>query len=195
MPSDTLSIASCGFPMSLTKKILELEEAAIGGDDGSYKIRQGIMIALKHLGVSCPEEAHGFIHPLKSMGPKEVKQVIVVRSDLKMPPGKEDAQIAHASGAFIFDQLRTQEGPHFEVKLNLPERDWINHSYSKIVVVAHSEEELVEIGKQATRKGLKVHTIIDSGRTCFAQPTLTCIAIGPDYAIHLDPVTGHLRLR
>ena len=43
--------------------------------------------------------------------------------------------------------------------------------------------------------GLEVHLITDSGRTEFhGQSTRTCLAIGPDDALKIDRVTGHLEL-
>jgi PTH2 family peptidyl-tRNA hydrolase len=130
---------------------------------------------------------------------KETKQAIVVRSDLKMVRGKEDAQVAHASGAFVFRQLREQIAAgktELRVFLTQAERDWIMDSYAKVVLVAHSEEELAEIKRNAEQAGVSVHEIIDAGRTQFdGVPTRTCIAIGPDYVNRIDPVTGKLRLR
>lgn len=134
------------------------------------------------------------------MSNKDTKQVIVVRCDLKMVRGKEDAQVAHASGAFIFRQLQRQmqtgKTSRFQVFLSKPEVEWILGSYAKVVLVAHSQEELLEIKEKALKEGLVVQEIVDSGRTQFnGIPTLTCIAIGPDYTDRIDLVTGHLKMR
>ena len=131
---------------------------------------------------------------------RDTKQIIVVRSDLKMVRGKEDAQVAHASGSFVFRQLQAQllEGKTDELHVSLTgaEARWIASSYAKVVLVAHSEEELLEIKAKALEAGLVVQEIVDSGRTQFGGvPTLTCVAIGPDYIDRIDPVTGHLRMR
>jgi PTH2 family peptidyl-tRNA hydrolase len=59
----------------------------------------------------------------------------------------------------------------------------------------NSEEELMTIYEKATSAGLEVHLITDSGKTEFhGQPTRTCLAIGPDFAAKIDPITGHLEL-
>ena len=130
----------------------------------------------------------------------DVKQVIVVRSDLGMTVGKEDAQCSHASGAFVFRQLQRQllnnRKAKLTVTLSAVEREWVLNSYAKIVVVAHTEEELLEIYQNARAAGLSAHKIIDAGRTHFSGvPTLTCIALGPDHSKRLDKITGHLKLR
>jgi PTH2 family peptidyl-tRNA hydrolase len=134
------------------------------------------------------------------MGKRDTKQVIVVRSDLKMGRGKEDAQVAHASGAFmsrqIQSQIRSGKTSRFSVYLSKAEVRWVASSYAKVVLVAHSKEELLEIKKNALTAGLVVHEIVDSGRTQFkGEPTLTCIAIGPDYTDKIDPITGDLKMR
>lgn len=130
----------------------------------------------------------------------DVKQVVVVRSDLGMTVGKEDAQCSHASGAFVFRQLQRQllnnRKAKLTVTLSAVEREWVLNSYAKIVVVAHTEEELLEIYQNARDAGLSAHKIIDAGRTHFSGvPTLTCIALGPDHSKRFDKITGHLKLR
>ena len=130
----------------------------------------------------------------------DVKQVIVVRSDLGMTVGKEDAQCSHASGAFVFRQLQRQllnnRKAKLTVTLSAVEREWVLNSYAKIVVVAHTEEELLEIYQNARDAGLAAHKIIDAGRTHFnGVSTLTCIALGPDHSKRFDKITGHLKLR
>ena len=72
---------------------------------------------------------------------------------------------------------------------------WIVGSFAKVCVRCNSEEELMAIHDKAIELGLEVHLITDSGRTEFhGQPTRTCLAIGPDDASKIDPVTGHLEL-
>jgi peptidyl-tRNA hydrolase len=41
-------------------------------------------------------------------------------------------------------------------------------------------------------KGLSVKYIEETGG--FDKPTLTCLAIGPDYSSVIDPITKHLKL-
>ncbi len=134
--------------------------------------------------------------PPKDAG--ETKQVIVVRSDLKMGIGKEDAQVGHAARAFVTSRLRGKMSGtgSLSIKLSEAELHWINMSFKTVILVAHSKEELLEIKANAEKAGLVVHAITDSGKTQFKnQPTLTCIGIGPDYESKLDPITGHLRPR
>lgn len=59
----------------------------------------------------------------------------------------------------------------------------------------NSEAELLAIRDKAIEAGLEVHLITDSGKTEFhGEPTNTCLAIGPDLAEKIDPITGELQL-
>lgn len=144
-----------------------------------------------------------------------VKQVIVVRTDLKMRRGKENAQSAHASICFL--TLKIREGKeiaktllwkilslplricgynpiHFEISTE--QNEWIEGTFSKICCAVESEEELLEIEARAVVAGLDCNLIIDNGNTEFhGVKTKTCLAIGPNDASKIDPITGHLKLR
>ncbi|MFN7877189.1 MAG: aminoacyl-tRNA hydrolase [Pirellula sp.] len=123
-----------------------------------------------------------------------IKQVIVMRHDLKMRRGKQIAQGAHASMAFLTRRLQS----HSSISLadfSTHAQTWILGSFAKVCVRCNSEEELMAIHDQALQLGLEVHLITDSGRTEFhGQPTRTCLAIGPDDATKIDQVTGQLEL-
>lgn len=123
-----------------------------------------------------------------------VKQVIVMRHDLKMRRGKQIAQSAHASMAFLTSRLQNQASIGLN-DFSAAEQSWILGSFAKVVVRCNSEEELMTLYDKAVELGLIVHLITDSGRTEFhGHPTRTCLAIGPDDASKIDQVTGHLEL-
>ncbi len=92
-----------------------------------------------------------------------MKQVIVIRKDLKMRRGKEIAQGAHASIAFLTNKFRDNEF----VVLHWKEKEWIFGIFKKICVTVNSEEELLEIHKKAEEAGLISSLIQDSGKTEF----------------------------
>lgn len=117
-----------------------------------------------------------------------MKQVIIIRKDLKMRRGKEIAQGAHASMAFLITNL-----------LNIPPTknftEWLEGGQTKICLQIHSEEELLELHKKAKEAGLNSHYITDAGRTEFnGVPTITSLAIGPNKSEDIDKITGHLKL-
>jgi len=135
-----------------------------------------------------------------------VKQVIVVRKDLKMRRGKEIAQSCHASIAFLTRQIqgatplkpekhRSDGSNLFVVNISLEAQAWIDSNFAKICVRVNSEEELIDIYKKAQDLGLEVHLVEDSGLTEFGGvPTFTCLAIGPNRSEVIDEVTGELAL-
>ena len=126
-----------------------------------------------------------------------IKQVIVIRRDLRMRRGKEIAQGAHASMAWLRQRVLqglTTSGAGL-VELSEVERTWLERSNRKVTVKVSSEEQLMAVYQQALRAGLVAHLITDGGLTEFGGvPTRTCLGIGPDYDDRIDPVTGALEL-
>ncbi len=126
-----------------------------------------------------------------------IKQVILVRKDLKMRRGKEIAQGSHASSEFILAPLRAalEQGGELVVELSQVEKNWIAAGMAKICLKVNSEDELLSIHSKAKALGLRSSLIRDSGRTEFnGVPTYTACAIGPDGAELIDKVTGGLTL-
>ncbi|MCL4203279.1 MAG: aminoacyl-tRNA hydrolase [Pirellulaceae bacterium] len=125
---------------------------------------------------------------------KRIKQVIVMRHDLKMRRGKQIAQGAHAAMSFLCRRLQAAGSVSLD-SLTDAQRAWLSGAFAKVCCRVDSEEELMLIHDKAVDAGLEVHLITDSGRTEFhGQPTRTCLAIGPDEADKIDQITGHLEL-
>ena len=129
---------------------------------------------------------------------RSTKQVIVIRRDLKMRRGKEIAQGAHASMAWLRQRIMprlTPAGRADQVQFSAAERSWLELSMRKVTVKVGSETELLDVYEKAVAAGLVVHLITDRGLTEFGGiPTRTCLAVGPDYDDLIDPVTGDLEL-
>lgn len=137
-----------------------------------------------------------------------VKQVIVVRKDLNMRKGKMIAQGAHASMKVFFDRiiekptpvqlgdLATQVLPTtITIQLHGFEPRWVFGLFTKVVVGCGSEAELLDLKAKAEEVGLACAAVQDAGLTEFGGvPTWTALAIGPDDASRIDPITGHLPL-
>src|SRR5579859_5282792 len=129
---------------------------------------------------------------------RPVKQVIVIRRDLRMRRGKEIAQGAHASMAWLRQRIMphlTPAGRADQVPFSETEREWLERSMRKVTVKVGSEQELLDVYDKALAAGLVVHLITDRGLTEFGGvPTRTCLAVGPDCDDLIDPVTGDLEL-
>ena len=125
---------------------------------------------------------------------RRVKQLIVMRHDLKMRRGKQIAQGAHAAMSFICNRLQERGAVSLE-EFSEVEKSWLTGSFAKVCCRVGSEEELMRIYEDASTAGLEVHLITDSGKTEFhGVPTRTCLAIGPDTADKIDAITGELQL-
>lgn len=76
------------------------------------------------------------------------------------------------------------------------EIDWLGGRNKKVALTVSSEEELLDIAKQAKEAGILCYVIKDEGLTQFGGiPTNTCLALGPDLSEKIDKITGHLKLR
>jgi PTH2 family peptidyl-tRNA hydrolase len=126
------------------------------------------------------------------------KQVIVVRKDLKMNPGKLAAQCCHASMGAFFEAIdfhwHLQEDNKYEpLDITAVTKAWLEGSFVKIVLRVDSEQELLDL-YQKVKEDLYCCLIKDSGRTVFKEPTYTCIGIGPHLVEDVDKYIGHLKL-
>jgi PTH2 family peptidyl-tRNA hydrolase len=125
----------------------------------------------------------------------KVKQVLVLRKDLNMSKGKMVVQGAHASIAFLTNKMKDNlSNPEalWWVNLSQAEKEWVYGTFFKVCVGVDSEKELLDIGYNAVMLGLSVKYIEET--TGFDKPTVTCLAIGPDYSSKIDSVTKHLKL-
>ena len=111
-----------------------------------------------------------------------MKEVILVRMDLKMPKGKLATQVAHASVEAVLHS--SKEKVH----------EWWEEGMKKIVLKVVDLKELQKYQREAQAQGLKTAIITDAGKTFFEKPTVTCAAIGPDTEEKIDKVTGHLKV-
>ena len=129
---------------------------------------------------------------------RDTKQVIVVRQDLRMRRGKEVAQGAHAAMAWLTGKLghpSSYPAEFHTVWLNEAERHWLTSGTRKITCRVSSEEEVLALKELADAVGVQANVITDAGLTEFGGvPTVTAIAIGPDWDENVDKVTAGLRL-
>lgn len=112
----------------------------------------------------------------------KLKQVIILREDLQMSPGKAAAQACHASIS------------SYEVSEILDIDAWKREGVTKIVLGVSNEHTLVNIYKLAVANELACSLIADEGRTEIAPGSITAVGIGPALASRIDEITGHLRL-
>ena len=111
-----------------------------------------------------------------------LKQVILIRKDLKLPKGKLAAQAAHASVRAVLKSDKRKVAK------------WDAQGAKKIVLKVNDLRELKKYLIKAKTAKLKTAVITDAGFTVIAPGTTTCMAIGPDEEDKIDKITGKLAL-
>ena len=111
-----------------------------------------------------------------------MKQIILVRKDLKMSSGKTASQCAHASteSALKSDPEKVKQ--------------WRKGGMKKVILKVENEDELMKYKQLAAKANLKVVVIRDAGRTEIEPGTVTTVAIGPDKEEKIDKITGKLKM-
>ena len=111
-----------------------------------------------------------------------MKQVILIRKDLKLPIGKACSQTAHAA---VENTLKTEKKI-----LEL----WRKEGMKKVILKVEDEKELLLYKKKAEALKITTSLIKDAAHTFFKKPTLTCLALGPDEEEKIDKITGSLKM-
>jgi PTH2 family peptidyl-tRNA hydrolase len=113
---------------------------------------------------------------------EKMKQVMVMRADLKMSKGKLAAQACHASlGAYKKADERTI-------------REWELEGGKKVVVQVKSQEELFQVYELVKAAGIPSFLVTDAGHTELPPSTVTGLGIGPDKDEKIDKITQDLKL-
>lgn len=113
------------------------------------------------------------------------KQILVLRTDLRMSKGKMAAQAGHA--AVSAAEYARKNRPEWWIP-------WMKEGQCKIAVKVNSEEELLDLERKARNAGLPASLIVDRGLTELLPETTTCLGIGPAPSDKMDVITGSLPL-
>lgn len=115
----------------------------------------------------------------------EYKQVIIIRTDLKMSTGKKCAQSCHAS-VEASDLVRTQQKAVW--------KSWKQSGQKKVVVKVDSMDEIMDIYIKLNKNKIPSYLVKDAGLTQLAPGTTTALGIGPASSSEIDKITGELKL-
>ncbi len=109
-----------------------------------------------------------------------LKQVIVVRKDLKLPKGKLAIEVAHAA---ILAAEKSQW-----------KEEWQKEGQKKIALWCDNLDELIYLYQEAKKEKLPCALVSDAGLTIVKPGTKTCLGIGPAPEEKIDKITGNLKL-
>lgn len=116
---------------------------------------------------------------------EEFKQVILIRTDLKMGTGKKCVQSCHASVS-ASDLVRIQNKNAW--------KNWKNSGQKKVVIKLNDIEHMIEIIKKLDSEKIPYFIVKDAGLTQLAPGTTTAIGVGPVESSKIDKITGDLKL-
>jgi len=111
-----------------------------------------------------------------------LKQVILIRKDLKWKKGKMAVHVAHASvEAVLKANRKTIE-------------KWRKEGAKKVVLKVKNLKELKKIEKKLKEKKIPYVVIKDAGLTQLKPGTITAIGVVPLEEKKIDKITGKLKL-
>ena len=116
---------------------------------------------------------------------EEYKQVILIRTDLKMGTGKKCAQSCHAS---------VSTSDFVRVKDKLTWKNWKNSGQKKVVLKVMGMDDFNSIIIKLEKKKILYFLVRDAGLTQLSPGTATALGIGPALSRDLDEITGDLKL-
>lgn len=126
------------------------------------------------------------LNPVRKLAESfEFKQVLVVRTDLKMSRGKMAVQTAHAAVSSA-EEARKHSPTSW--------RKWLWEGQKKVAVKVVSEADLIALREKAERAGVPTYLVRDRGLTELPPGTVTTLGIGPASTKTIDKITGDLQL-
>jgi PTH2 family peptidyl-tRNA hydrolase len=116
---------------------------------------------------------------------EEIKQAIIIRSDLEMSKGKTAAQAAHASLMSYFEAEKMDE----EIA-----KEWLGTGEKKIVLKVSNEDSLVKLFNAFKFKKVPCALVTDAGLTELPPGSKTALGVGPWHSSDINQFTAGLKL-
>lgn len=139
---------------------------------------------LKDLTEGCNEMEN--VNPARKIVDEfEYKQMLVIRTDLKMSRGKLAVQVAHAAVSSAEEARKLSPASW---------RKWLWEGQKKVAVKVPTEADLVVLYEKAKHAGLPTYLVRDRGLTELPPGTTTALGIGPAPTKNVDKITSELQL-
>jgi PTH2 family peptidyl-tRNA hydrolase len=115
----------------------------------------------------------------------DFKQIILIRTDLKMSTGKKCAQACHAS--VTASDLAKKHNQRVW-------KNWKNYGQKKVILKVSNMEDLNRIYAKVIKHKIPCFLVKDAGLTQLEPGTTTALGIGPASSAEIDKITGDLLL-
>jgi len=120
-----------------------------------------------------------------------IKQIIIMRTDLNMRKGKMIAQGAHASMKVFLDRMQFNKEKinsyEYDLKLTNGMHIWIENNFTKIVFGINSLEKLMRLKEKADEVKIPNALIKDNGLTEFKEKCPECSGYGKFSSLMTSP--------
>lgn len=116
---------------------------------------------------------------------EEIKQVILVRSDLDMGKGKMAAQCCHAAIMSYLEAVKSNKDVAEE---------WLAAGQKKIVLKVPDDKVIEKLYKAFKFKKIPCAIVNDAGLTQLPSGTITTLGVGPWKKSEIDFFTSALKL-
>jgi len=134
-----------------------------------------------------------------------MKQIIIVRKDLNMSPGKMSAQVSHASMAFLSTWIKNTIDINYNIQTKFDKDiydEWINDIFTKVILEAKNKNQLLKAVEMANELGMKEgedYFLIRDNCLTELEPeedgrTLTCIGFKPMRPEIIDQISKKYQL-
>lgn len=124
---------------------------------------------------------------------KSVKQVIVVRKDLKLHKSKVAALTSQVATKFLTENNESNRLDELYVKLSQEEVEWLREALPPDVLGVNSQYAIDDLIFQAELLGVNVHFVTGSIAKSEEDNSILCAAFGPDEEELINRITGNLK--
>lgn len=126
---------------------------------------------------------------------REIKQIILLRRDMKLRRAEAAALASKASMAFILEGDESDQSGSVKVTLSGIEAEWMLGTSTRIILGVSSEETMRKLLLKAEFQGVSTYEITGSSSGKVDEGIqLIAAALGPDDSDKLDLITGNLKL-
>ena len=126
---------------------------------------------------------------------RELKQVILLRRDMKLRRAEAAALASKASMSFILESDMSERSSNVQVDISGIEAEWMLGSAKRIVLGVSSEDTMKKLLLKAEVQGVSTYEIIGSSSGKADEGSqIIAASLGPDEDDKLDIITGNLKL-